>query len=141
MPGRFPYETRHRYPHMLGEDKDIWDRFVKLYPGRFDSVDYDFRVGDGIPQDPSLDPDTRATMKLLTQKRIDVLGWNRDKPTIVEVKKRVGLSALGQCLGYRDLFIREFPNIPRPGLLVVTETIFRDDLLVLKARGIAVVIC
>jgi len=126
---------------MLGEDKDIWDRFVKLYPGRFDSVDYDFRVGDGIPQDPSLDPDTRATMKLLTQKRIDVLGWNRDKPTIVEVKKRVGLSALGQCLGYRDLFIREFPNIPRPGLLVVTETIFRDDLLVLKARGIAVVIC
>ena len=141
MSGRVPYKERYRYPHMLGEDADIWNRFLLLYPDRFDSVDYDFRVGDGIPQDPGLDPATRATMKVLTQKRIDVLGWNGEKPTIVEVKKRVGLSALGQCLGYLQLFLEGFPNISRPDLLVVTETIFRDDLAVLKSHEIEVVIC
>lgn len=123
---------------MIGEDKAIWERFVDLYPDRFDSVDYDFRVGDGIPQDPSLDAATRATMKVLTQKRIDVLGWNGDYPTIVEVKKRVGLSALGQVLGYLTLFVTGFPHIIKPKLLVITETIFRDDLEVLRARAIEV---
>lgn len=125
---------------MIGEDKTIWERFLLLFPDRFDSVDYDFRVGNGIPLDDHWDRATRATMKALTQKRIDVLGWNDEKPTIIEVKKRVGLSALGQCLGYLQLFTREFPNISRPGLLVVAETIFRDDFEILKGHNIEVVI-
>lgn len=141
MSGRFPYKERYKYPHMLGEDKDIWDRFIKLYPGRFDSVDYDFRVGDGIPYGPEIDPKTRATMKALTQKRIDVLGWNGEQPTIIEVKKRVGLSALGQVLGYLALFEADLPNILEPKLMIVTETIFRDDIRVLKGYNIEVVVC
>ncbi len=141
MSGRFPYKERYKYPHMLGEDKDIWDRFIKLYPGRFDSVDYDFRVGDGIPYGPDIDPATRATMKVLTQKRIDVLGWNEEQPTIIEVKKRVGLSALGQVLGYLALFQADLPNILEPELMIVTETIFRDDIRVLKDYKIEVVVC
>ncbi len=141
MSGRFPYKERYKYPHMLGKNREIWDRFIKLFPGRFDSVDYDFRVGDGIPYGPDIDPVTRATMKVLTQKRIDVLGWNGEQPTIIEVKKRVGLSALGQVLGYLALFQADLPNILEPELMIVTETIFRDDIRVLKGYEIEVVVC
>lgn len=125
---------------MLPDDKLVWDRFVDRFPEYFDSVDYDFRVGDGAPLSPSWDESTKLTVTALTQKRLDVLGWNDESPTIVEVKGRVGLSALGQVFGYRDLFMRDLPNFPRPALMVVCDRIFPDDEFILKKNGIRVVV-
>lgn len=140
MSGRLPYIKRRKYPHMMGEDALIWDRFITEYPDRFDTVDYDWRVGEGMPINPEWEESFARMAKMITQKRIDVIGWNGDKPTIIEVKKRVGLSALGQVLGYRTLFTQEFVNFPDPELLVVTENIGIDDMNVLKSNGIPVVV-
>jgi hypothetical protein len=77
---------------------------------------------------------------MLSQKRIDVLGWVGESPTIVEVKLRVGLGTLGQVLGYRALFVEEFRHIERPELLIVCEEIARDDRFVLGENKIPVVV-
>jgi len=125
---------------MLPDEKAVWDRFMSRFTEYFDSVDYDFRVGDGSPLDPSWDEGTQLTVTALTQKRIDVLGWRDESPTIIEVKGRVGLSALGQVFGYRDLFMRDFPLILEPPLMVVCARIFPDDEFILRKNGIRVVV-
>lgn len=138
MAGRLPYIKRRKYPHMIGDDREIWSRFIEKFPERFETVDYDFRVGQGIAPDPDWPDYIKRDAIALTQKRIDALAWNGENPTIIEVKKRVGLSTLGQILGYLQLFIDVYKKIEKPKLLVVCETIGRDDLRVLEANNIPV---
>lgn len=131
MSGRFPYEPRHKYPHMLGEDVAIWERFVTKFPDRYDSVDYDWRVGQGMDLDEGWEDNVKRMATAITQKRIDVVGWRKEQLTIIEVKRSVSIGTLGQVLGYRSLFIKEFPNFNIPELLVVCESIGIDDRTVL----------
>lgn len=138
MAGRLPYQKRRFYPHMVQEEIEIWGRFVDLFPGRFETVDYDFRVGQGIGIAWETDENYLRMAKMLSQKRIDVVAWNDDNPIIIEVKKRVGLSTLGQVLGYQTLFMNEFAHFGIPELLVVCELISPDDRLVLEDKNIMI---
>jgi len=138
MGGRLPYVSRRNYPHMTGEERDVWDRFVEKYPVRFDSVDYDFRVGNGeIPPEDYPGNYSRMVTQL-TQLRIDVVGWNGEKPTIVEVKGRATIAALGALTGYRVLFVRDLAQIRMPGLLLVCSSITDDALHVFESMEIPV---
>lgn len=140
MAGRLPYGKRYRYPHMLKEDIEIWEKFMDKYPGRFETVDYDFRVGEGAEISEDLGDPWARMAKMLSQKRIDVIGWVGDSPTIIEVKKRVGLSALGQIKGYKTLFVRYFRYFGIPAILIVCEMISKDDQDVLDDNGVPVVV-
>ena len=140
MAGRLVYGVRYKYPHMLGEDIAIWERFLNAFPDRFDSVDYDVRVGEGIPPLETLPENIKRDARALTQKRIDVVGWNGELPTIIEVKSRAGMSTLGQIQGYKILFEVDFPKLFIPELLIVTGRIFPDDEFVLTQSLIPVVV-
>lgn len=140
MAGRLKYGPRYRYPHMMEDEIRIWEKFMDQYPGRFETVDYDFRVGAGaeVPED-IVDPWARmATM--LSQKRIDVIGWVDESPTIIEIKHRVGLSALGQILGYKTLFMHYFKHFGKPDLLIVCGMISEDDQDVLDDNHVEAVV-
>ncbi|MBA7608307.1 hypothetical protein ES703_15484 [subsurface metagenome] len=132
MEGKFNYEKLHKYPHLLGEDKIIWSRFIDSFPNRFDTVDYDIHVGRGISSPNETSKDLTEQWRQLTMKRIDVVGWKNQQPTIIEVKKRVGLDTVGQILGYRILYKKEYPDYPSPALLIVCGSIGPDDILVLN---------
>lgn len=138
MPGRFTYSKRRKYPHMVGEDGTVWERFIDRFPDRFDSVDYDWRVGEGMDLSPLWDDSTKRMATMISQKRIDVVGWNENFPTLIEVRLRIGLGILGQILGYKALFERDFPNFLKPRLLVVCEVISNDDLAVMGTYDIPV---
>jgi len=138
MAGRLQYGRRYKYPHMIGDDAELWERFMEAHPKRFENVDYDFRVGEGQQIAPGEDENWARMITMLSQKRIDVIGWTGEQPTIIEVKRRVGLGTLGQVLGYRTLFEREFTRIKRPELLVVCEVISRDDRVVLEGNKVPV---
>lgn len=140
MAGKFNYELRHKYPHLIGEDKEVWDRFILKYPDRFDTVDYDVHVGSGIDAPDEVDNKTAEQWKDLTRKRIDVVAWKRNSPTIIEVKKRVGLPTLGQVLGYRFLYLREYTEISSIPLLIVCLQIDKDDIDVLDHFGIQFIV-
>lgn len=140
MAGRLPYVKRKFYPHMVGEEIEVWNRFVDLNPERFETVDYDFRVGEGIILPAGEEENYARMAKMLSQKRIDVVGWVGDHPTIIEVKGRVGLSTVGQVLGYASLFAKEFKHFPAPELLVVCEMISDDDAGVLLDYEVEIVV-
>ncbi len=136
MPGKFNYEVRHKYPHLLGEDIPIWSRFIVLHPDKFHTVDYDVHVGIGSNVSPEDETKITDQWQNLTRKRIDVIAWKNQQPTIIEVKKRVTLATLGQVLGYRYLFRKENPDIQSPALLIVCESISPDDVSCLNEFSI-----
>ena len=140
MPGKFNFEHMRKYPHLLGEDKEVWDRFIQQYPDKFDTVDYDVHVGIGIEPLGELDSKPAEQWKDLTRKRIDVIGWKGEFATIIEVKKRVGLPTLGQVLGYKFLYHREHPDILLKPLLIVCSQIDKDDINVLDHYGITYIV-
>ena len=138
MYGKYVYGVRYKYPHMYGREREIWTRFMTLNPGFFITVDYDWRVGVGVKMPPDTEENIRRMGKMLSQKRIDVVGWNQEQPTIVEVKQRLGIQTLGQVLGYQLLFSKEFPNIQKPKIMVVCEMGEQDDFDILKAYKVPV---
>lgn len=136
MFGRLEYGHRYRYPHMVVEEIEIWERFMAKFPKLFETVDYDFRVGEGAPV-PAGEPEYHKRMiTMLSQKRIDALAWVDNQPTIIEIKRRVGLSTVGQVIGYKTLFEVDLPNMKKPKVMVVCESIDADDMKVLDAQGI-----
>jgi len=140
MPGKFNYEYRHKYPHLIGEDTEVWNRFILKFPDKFDTVDYDVKVGIGADTEPLLDKSEKSYWSELTKKRVDLIAWNKDIPTIIEVKKRASLFTLGQILGYRILYLKEFPEYKYIKTLIVCSTISQDDMDVLSHYGIDFVI-
>lgn len=140
MPGKFNYETRHRYPHLIGEDTEVWNRFILKYPEKFDTVDYDVKVGRGADTTPIEEQSSKDYWANLTKKRIDVIGYKNNFVTIVEVKKRVSLFTLGQILGYKYLYLKEFPKLLSVSTLIVAAQISQDDRDALSHYGINIII-
>jgi len=121
-----PAEKLRKYPHMMPNDILIWERFLTQFPVRFDGFDYDIRVGKGrIPAET--EPQWKIDLALaLTRFRIDAIGWNDGKPTIIEVKPYAGLSALGQLLGYLYFWNKEHMDNRTSRLLCVTDKSTED---------------
>ena len=124
--GHFKAAPRHKYPHFLPSDVDIWDRFLKKHRKKFVTVDYDIHVGDGRPVDPRHPANIRAMTKSLTQLRIDVIGYNAEGYTIIEVKAWPGVSAIGQIICYKDLYLKQYQPNRIPNLLLISNEISPD---------------
>lgn len=104
MPGRFKFEKLAKYPHMKPEDVVVWERFITKNPDFFDTVDYDVALGEGAPQDPSLPENIARDGKILTQKKIDVVGYKGNDVSLVEVKPIANMRGLGQIITYFKLY-------------------------------------
>ena len=132
MTGKYKFEILHKYPHLLGEDIPIWTSFITHYPEFFETVDYDVKVGTGVNAEVIDDKKYRSYFEELTKKRIDVIGFNNDFVTIVEVKKRVTLGTLGQILGYKYLYKIQNPDLKEVKTLILCSSVDKDDIDVLN---------
>ena len=132
-------QERGRFPHLLPGEVRVWRAFLRSYEDRWETFVYDVHVGEGsLPQE---DPSSvfAQNFKWLTKKRIDVIGWNRDQPTIFEVRARASLPLMGQLIGYKELWMRDNPTSKPPLLIMVCETCPPDDKGVMENQGISVV--
>lgn len=118
----FPPDLLRKYPHMFPEDIAIWERFLKVYKDDFLGFDYDVKVGS-VPDFPDgLDNSIYKAGNILWKKRIDAVGYKKDGIYIIEVKPNAGMSALGQIITYRQLYIEEFnPNDKVFGAIVTDK--------------------
>ena len=101
--GRFKYKLLAKYPHLKPKDIAVWELFVKCNDDFFDSVDYDYPVGEGADFLPTgtKTPDERENK--LYQRKIDVVGYVNNEVWIIEVKPKADMSTLGQILTYQAL--------------------------------------
>jgi hypothetical protein len=125
------------FVHMSPAEKAIWLRFLQMGGTQFAPFSYDVRVGDGLQMPAgSTSYDIKAAAALTT-KRIDVLYFIRTTAVIVEVKVRAGLGALGQLVGYRDLFLKGGTNGTDARMLLITDSLQPDVAQVLEQNGVA----
>lgn len=102
-----------RYPHMLPNEVELWDRFLKVTDIEFIRFEYDVHVGEIIEAPPGTPDYLKPMLEAVYRKRIDAVGHTADAIWVFEVKNRAGLSAMGQALAYKELYIVEFrPVLP-----------------------------
>ena len=110
MNGRFPFVKQSKYPHMRPEDIGVWEKLIEKRPDFYDSVDYDYRVGRGRNYPNVAEEWLRRDFYLLTQLRIDAVGYRGDEVHIIEVKPVVNVTALGQVIAYTLLYSEANPD-------------------------------
>lgn len=129
-------EKNRLYPHLMPREIPIWESWLQDFPDRFDRYDYDVRVGESIIPPPDVDANMAEMAVSLAKKRIDVVGWKGENPSIIEIKEYSGLTAIGQLIAYPILFVREFPTIPPPDVILITGRILPDVGNILDILGI-----
>lgn len=128
------------FPHLKPEEKAILERYLRKYgPSDGWVIDYRFPAED-LTVPANLTDSEKTMLVALKQKRAEAVRESPTETVIVEVKPRVNYAALGQLLGYRELYLR----LVKPGahvrLVLVAE---EDDPMirpVLKQAGIETVL-
>jgi hypothetical protein len=125
------------FVHMSQEEKAIWVRFLQQGGTKYSPFIYDVRVGQGTQMPEGSSTYAVKSAYALTTKRIDVVYFENGNAVIVEVKRRAGLSAVGQLIGYRDLF-RLTPDFNgQIAMLLVTDTLQPDMRPILADNNIS----
>lgn len=129
-----------KYPHMRDSEARIWDAYIAengIPPG---VVEYDVRLGEGAPVDPAWPAWMVAMVRALSQKRADVVAETAEGITIFELKRRAGMSCLGQLMGYEALMINERGGWKPIALVAVCEDIEPDMVEAFEYYKVSVVL-
>jgi hypothetical protein len=102
--------------------------WLREHIDEYDSVEFNVRLGSGIELPPGTAAEVALWARLATTKRADMILLSGRDATIVEVKIRIGASALGQLLLYRKLYIAAHPEVQRLFLIAAGQTIEPDVL-------------
>jgi len=114
--------------HLLPAEREIWARFLPRIIPEAIKADYDVHLGKGIPLPPDIPENIRRQALATTRKRVDAVVWFPEAIIIYEIKPRCGMSALGQLLNYRRLYLEEYSPALAVGMAVVCERIEPDIL-------------
>ena len=110
---RWPNTPLSKYPHLAGSDIPTWDAWIRMYGHNFLGFDYDIHIGHGLKPNPGTPSSYAADWTILTQKRLDVLGYRPGEIWLIEVKHRPMTASIGQVLSYDILYKADFkPKVP-----------------------------
>lgn len=130
-----------KYPHMKpGIETRVWDSFRKKWGDRYSAFKYDVHVGQGKYITQGVRLSVTKGFQRLTQKRIDVVGFTGTGVDLIEVKDRGSWTALGQLVGYRQMWEKENTGVHVEGLVLVCASCDEDVQECLEAQGVKVFI-
>lgn len=89
----------------------------------FDRVDFNVGLGPGLDLGGAYPPYVQAAATASTKPRADMILWRGEVPTIVEVKGRIGPSAMGQLLTYWHIMREDNPKLLNVYKAVAGQTI------------------
>jgi hypothetical protein len=147
-----------KYPGMQADETLVWRTWAALHQSEYNRFDHNIRLGEGADPGPAYLPQVRRAMILNTQIRIDSVGWHgidnalipasiespkqvydlfpSAESEIMEIKRRVGLSALGEILGHFHAWVEDFPDAPPPTLRLICATYASTILPAVRAHNI-----
>ena len=118
----------------------IWERFLSAHPDAYDEVAYNVKVGEGAEIPEGTDESIAFDFKVLTQRKIDVIGFKNNSIDIIELKPYAGTGAVGQVKGYGVLYKKTYDGSANPNLIVMTDVEQRDTRTVAEAEGVKLII-
>lgn len=130
--------TQTQLPGMTLNETMLAQAWVQKHAAQYDDVQFQVYLGTSIVLGPGFSAATQRQAALSSQKRADMVATRGTVATIVEVKIRVSLAAMGQLLGYKVLWHVEFPQYTRINLVAIGNDALLDVVDLLHAHGIAV---
>lgn len=124
------------FRHMMPAEVPIWVKWLSGEGQRYEPYEYDVKVGDGIQLPEEASELERRIATELTRKRIDAVSRRIGVVRIFEVKPRAGLTAIGQLLGYRELYRKTFRWSGKIELWLITDRLQPDMEPILRRHGI-----
>lgn len=119
-------------------DARVWQAHLDAHTLQPGTLDYDVRLG-GVGADLVDREHEQFPMWLtLLKKRVDVAATIDGVPWLIEVKPIAGFSALGQVLGYCDLWEREKGSKPKPVPCVCCALVDPDLVATFERYGVLV---
>lgn len=137
-PGR-PAVVSPAYPHMLGEDTEVWTRFLESGDFDLQEVWYDVHVGAVVQGDWADDSMPARIAAGLTRKRIDVVALVDGVFWVIEVKPIAQHFAIGQVLVYEGLFVKEYEPPIETWPVIICDTVDEDVIPECERLGVVVV--
>ena len=125
---------------MKPADVKVWERFIDERADFFDTVDYDFHVGEGADFLPTGEDTPDGRENRLYQKKIDVVGYTGKKIWLIEVKPEADMQAMGQILSYKELYLKTKDADPDPLIAVVCNKIINDMKEVYATHNVTVIV-
>lgn len=114
-----PQSERLKFPGLLPAEIVVIRAWLRLHESEYERFDYNVRIGAGV-EPPAGTPEYLREMAIQnTQKRLDAVAWRGGVPTIVEVKERAVIAAVGQLAGYFGIWLDENRPGPVPKLILV----------------------
>jgi hypothetical protein len=121
---------------MVPIESALTRRWIERHGADYDLIEFNVRLGEGIDPGADVGDSTRRLAQMVSTRRADIIATRGLFVTIVEVKERAGLSAMGQVQGYGALWEDEYPNRDKPELVVVAKDTGPDVDAVLRSFGI-----
>ena len=125
---------------MKPRDVAIWERFIDKYKNAFDTVQYDFNVGDPPPFDPMGDDGEDLNQDALYRLKIDVVAHVGNQIYIIEVKPNANSSTIGQIEAYKEIYIRDEQPKNKVNMIILTDTILPNMKYLCEKKDIQLVI-
>jgi hypothetical protein len=115
-----------RMIHLRPSERDLFHTFEDrdYLPNAI--FTFDVHLGAGMPLDPAWPPWLSNMATALTQRRVDVIAATPKELWILEIKDRVGTTAIGQLLLYQALYIRDIDPTANPRLGLICPLVGFD---------------
>lgn len=123
---------------ILPLEKTVGRKWLLVHQAEYDRADFNVRVGKGVDIGPGYSAQFRKQAQDVSQRRIDIVLWKGNQPTIVELKDNIGISAAGQLELYQSLLPALYPGTPAALLIVVGNSIGPDLQAYYDSRSIKV---
>jgi hypothetical protein len=123
---------------MLPADVAVWNRFLDRYGHEYSGFRYDVHVGGEIEKISKWTDKVVNMSSWLASKRIDAVGYRPGVTVIFEVKPEAGVTAVGQLITYRMLYLEKYPSVGEVKCALVCSNVLPDERRVLEAQGFTV---
>ena len=127
-----------QYPQMTANESAVARAWLVQHADEYDDVQFNVLAGNTVDRQPGWSDATWAQAQALTRKRIDAVAFKGTAVTIIEVKLRVSLAALGQLLGYQILWQLEHPETTAVNLLAIGNSALVDAHDILLAHNVLI---
>lgn len=125
-------------PALVLIESAVGKAWLRAHRDDYDSVEFNVRLGAGVQLPPGSPAYLYESARAGTTKRIDIVAHDGGNITIVEIKKRISLSALGQLQGYSHLYLQDRPATGHIRLVAIGLSIQEDIAPILRNAGITI---
>lgn len=136
----FKFEKRASYPHMSVADTLLWNKFLDQYPQAYESVQYDFHVGEAPPFNTLMDDDSDKNQDKLYRFRIDAVGRYGSSVDIIEIKPDARHTAIGEVENYARLYKRDEEPLGAVTKVIITDRELPNMDYLCKEAGIKLIV-